>query len=66
MIRMDWKCEKIGELNKIGIEKTYSCREYAKIDKKFTKDKWCYSCQMYGKIIPSVTFSQWKKDNDFK
>lgn len=40
-------CDKIGELNKIGVRKSYCCDCYSKIDKGFVKKYWCRSC---GKI----------------
>ena len=40
------KCLKIGEVNKIGIQKTYTCAEYSKLDKEFTISYWCVNCQM--------------------
>lgn len=38
------RCLKIGEKNKLGVTKTYSCSEYSKIDKDFTSGYWCEVC----------------------
>lgn len=38
-------CQKIGKLNRIGFRKEYSCKDFAKIDKKFTWNLWCNFCK---------------------
>ena len=38
-------CQKIGEVNRMGVTKSYCCRCYYKIDPNFTPDLWCSRCQ---------------------
>ena len=39
-------CDKIGELNKIGVTKVYCCECYNKyFDKRFIKPLWCEVCR---------------------
>ena len=40
------KCQKIGELNRIGFRKEHTCKEFSKIDKNFIKPLWCNFCKM--------------------
>jgi len=37
-------CEKVGELNRIGIPKVYCCHCYSVLDKKYKKENWCSTC----------------------
>ena len=38
-------CQKIGEINRIGVKKSYCCPCYAKIDPNFTQEHWCAHCK---------------------
>jgi len=44
-------CLKIGEVNRIGFKKVYSCSEFSQIDKNFIRDKWCDNCRVSNRIL---------------
>lgn len=50
MIKM-LDCLKIGEINKLGVKKTYSCIQFSKIDKNFILSLWCSNCQRRMGIV---------------
>ena len=51
-------CLKIGEINKLGIEKSYPCAAFAKIDPNFTKNLWCIHCRERYEKLPTLSMSE--------